>query len=62
MTFKKGHNQGAKPIGDQAMTGRIDIRTSKELEDRVKTIPNWREKLRVLLEEWVKNQENSAQP
>lgn len=59
MPFKKGNKLGVKSIGDQPMTGRIDIRTSKELEERVKAIPNWREKLRELLEGWGKNQESS---
>lgn len=62
MTFKKGHKYGIKPKGDKTLDGRIDIRTTKEVEAKIKAMPEWREKLRQLLEEWVKDGQNSDSP
>ena len=55
MPFKKGHKFGYtsdEPLDRKSLTIRLKV----GLLDRIEQIPDWRNKLRVLLESWADDQ------
>lgn len=42
---------------DEPLTGKITIRVTQTTQDKVKAIPDYAEKLRVLIQEWLDNLE-----
>lgn len=56
MPFKKDNQYRMKT--DRPLTGRIDLRLPEEVASKVKAVPSWQDKLRELIEDWVKKGEN----
>jgi uncharacterized protein (DUF4415 family) len=55
MPFQKGHKdrfQSDNPLDDKPLTIRLD----KGVRDKIKQIPDWQNKVRDLLKNWVENQ------
>lgn len=54
MTFKKNHRLGFLPKGEEPLDKNpLQIKVRKGLIERIKAIPNWQDKLRVKLEDWL---------
>jgi len=60
MPFQKNHNLGAKPIGDEPMDRTpicFNVRTG--VREKLKTIPDWKERLREYVDRLIDGQTGS---
>jgi hypothetical protein len=55
MPFQKDNEYRMQRKTDRLLSGRIDLRLPEEVEKKVRAIPDWRDKLRAMIEEWVKH-------
>ncbi|MGB6297360.1 MAG: hypothetical protein WBF90_14415 [Rivularia sp. (in: cyanobacteria)] len=44
--FKKGNSYESKPVGNEPLKAVLTIRVTKEPKNKIKTVPNWQEKVR----------------
>jgi hypothetical protein len=60
MPFQKNHKLGAKPIGDEPMDRTpicFNVRTG--VREKLKTIPDWKERLREYVDRLINEQTGS---
>lgn len=57
MTFKKKHKLGFLPENDTPLDRLpLSIKLRLGVRDRVRSIPDWQDKLRDLIEQWIKDE------
>jgi uncharacterized protein (DUF4415 family) len=56
MPFQK--NNQYRMQTDRPLTGRIDLRLPEDVANKVKAISGWQDRLRELIEDWVKKGEH----
>lgn len=44
--FKKGNPYEWKPVSNEPLKAVLTIRVTKELKNKIKTVPDWQEKVR----------------
>lgn len=47
--------QGFKKVGDKPLSKQLNIRVTDDMYEAIKKVPNHRELIRVLLQEWLDN-------
>jgi len=57
MTFKKKHKFGFVSENDEPLeSSPLCIKLKKGVKNRVRSIPDWQDKLRSMIEQWVKDE------
>lgn len=57
MPFKKNHQQGAKPMGEESMDRTpVCFNVRKGVRDKLKAVPEWKERLREYVDQLVDGQ------
>ncbi len=59
MPFQKKHKLGALPFNEEPFDkSPLCVRVREGVKDKLKTIPNWQERLRNLIDEFIEDNDN----
>ncbi|NEU76042.1 hypothetical protein PI95_026685 [Hassallia byssoidea VB512170] len=62
MTFQKKHKLGALPLNEEPFDrSPVCFNVRKGVKEKLKTVPDWKERLREFIDELIENVDNNCQ-